>query len=178
MGSITRITWMSGRPLKHERSYFVDRPPSQKRKRVRLPRRVHHVSVIDPAGQDTEAREVLKRSLLVEVPHDLMRAHIPDRRVDALCEAPGSAVHVRVGLGPVVLHPAQTWGSGLRVVQREHLLEQICLADVTSAHLGLCLGVNPDRCLSHGLSVVTGPPKRRGVLPRPGVKLSGVCLLY
>lgn len=54
-------------------------------KRVQLPRRVHHVSVIDPAGQDAEAREVLKRSLLVEVPHDLVRAHVPDRRVDTLC---------------------------------------------------------------------------------------------
>src|SRR5665647_3155545 len=35
MGSITRITWMSGRPLKHERAYFVDRPPSQKRNGLR-----------------------------------------------------------------------------------------------------------------------------------------------
>jgi len=33
MGSITRITRMSGRSLiKHVRSYFVDRPPSRQRK--------------------------------------------------------------------------------------------------------------------------------------------------
>ena len=43
-----------------------------------------------------------QRSLLVQVVHELVRAHVPNRRVDALRKGPGPAVHVRMGLGPVV----------------------------------------------------------------------------
>ena len=52
MGGITRITRMSGRPFKHERSYFVDRPPSQKRNDDRRVRRHELFLTTVPQGID------------------------------------------------------------------------------------------------------------------------------
>src|SRR5665647_988812 len=90
MGSITRITWMSGRPLKHERSYFVDRPPSQKRNGQRCCRQRRG----GEGGNHRKGTPTPWRSAVVRSPQQLVQYQVVTARVLAQCRAFAVLEHV------------------------------------------------------------------------------------